>query len=47
MNRFVEIVQSISHALHVTKPVLFELVLFIWAITEMVKFLWQVVLGPG
>jgi hypothetical protein len=47
VNRFTEIIQAISHALHVTKPFLFELVLFVWAAVEMGKFIWAVALGHG
>jgi hypothetical protein len=45
MNRLTEIVRAISNALHVVKPLLFELVLFLWAVVEMAKFIWQVALG--
>ena len=47
MIKLTELVQAISHALHVTKPLLFELVLFIWAVVEMGKFIWSVALGHG
>lgn len=47
MTKFTEIIQSIQHALHVTKPLLFELVLFVWATVEMGKFIWAVALGQG
>ena len=43
--KLTEAVQAISHALHLTKPLLFELVLFIWAAVEMGKFIWTVALG--
>lgn len=45
MHRLTEIVQAIQHALHLTKPLLFELVLFAWAVIEMVKFILTVALG--
>lgn len=45
MHRLTEIVQAISHALHITKPLLFELVLFVWAAIEMGKFIMTVALG--
>jgi hypothetical protein len=45
MHKFTEIIQAISHALHVTKPLLFELVLFLWAVIEMGKFIWSVAFG--
>jgi hypothetical protein len=47
MQRLTEIVQAIQHALHVTKPLLFELVLFTWAAVEMGRFIWTVALGHG
>jgi hypothetical protein len=45
MNRLTEIITAIQHALHLTKPLLFELVLFIWAAVEMGRFIWTVALG--
>jgi hypothetical protein len=45
MNRLSEIVQAIQQALHITKPLLFEMVLFIWAAVEMARFIWTVALG--
>jgi hypothetical protein len=45
MNRFTEVINAISHALHVTKPLLFELVLFLWAAVEMGRFIWTVLFG--
>lgn len=45
--KLTEAVQAISHALHVTKPLLFELVLFIWAVVEMGKFIFAVAFGHG
>lgn len=45
MGKLTEIVAAIQHALHVTKPLLFETVLYIWAVVEMCKFIWQVALG--
>lgn len=45
MQRFSEIVSAVSHALHITKPLLFELVLFIWAAVEMGRFIWGVAFG--
>jgi hypothetical protein len=47
MHKLTEIVQAVSHALHITKPLLFELVLFIWAVVEMGKFIWMIALGHG
>lgn len=47
MKTLTEIVQSIQQALHITKPLLFELVLFAWAVIEMGKFIWAVALGNG
>jgi hypothetical protein len=45
MLKLTELIQTIQHALHITKPLLFELVLFIWAVVEMTKFIWTVALG--
>jgi len=45
MTKLSEIISTIQHALHLTKPLLFELVLFIWAAVEMGKFIWTVALG--
>ncbi len=45
MIKFTEIISAIQHALHITKPLLFEAVLFIWAAVEMGKFIWSVALG--
>ncbi len=45
LTRMTELVAALQHALHITKPLLFELVLFIWAVVEMTKFIWQVALG--
>jgi hypothetical protein len=45
MNRLTEIVRAISSALHTVKPLLFELVLFVWAVVEMARFVWHVALG--
>jgi hypothetical protein len=47
MTRFTEIIQAISHALHITKPLLFELVLFLWAVIEMGKFILNIAVGHG
>lgn len=43
--RLAEIVKTIQQALHLVKPLLFELVLFFWAVIEMGKFIWTVALG--
>jgi hypothetical protein len=45
MHKLTETINAISHALHVTKPLLFEIVLFVWAAVEMGKFIWTVALG--
>lgn len=45
ITKLTEVVGAISHALHVTKPLLVELMLFVWAIIEISKFMWQVALG--
>jgi len=47
MSKFTEVIQAISHCLHVTKPLLFELVLFLWAAVEMAKFIYAVAFGHG
>lgn len=47
MMKLTEVIQAISQALHVTKPLLFELVLFLWAVIEMGKFIWAIALGHG
>jgi hypothetical protein len=45
MIRFHEFIKAFQEALHVTKPLLFELVLFIWAAIEMFKFISSVAFG--
>jgi len=45
MTKFTEIVQAIQHAMHISKPLIFELVLFIWAVIEMGKFILTVAFG--
>ncbi len=45
MTRFTEIITALQQVIHLTKPLLFEAVLFIWAVVEMGKFIWQVALG--
>jgi hypothetical protein len=45
MTKLTEIISAIQQALHVLKPLLFELVLFSWAAIEMAKFIWTVALG--
>jgi len=47
MTKFTEVIQGISHALHITKPLLFELVLFIWAGIEMFKFIYAIAFGEA
>jgi hypothetical protein len=47
MHKLTEMVAAIQHALHITKPLLFELVLFIWAVVEMGRFIFTVALGHG
>jgi len=47
MARFTEIVQMIQHVLHTSKPLIFEAVLFLWAVIEMGKFIWSVAIGHG
>jgi len=45
--KLTETVQAIQHAIHITKPLLFEAVLFIWAVVEMFRFIWTVAFGHG
>jgi len=45
MVRLVEVIKTIQQALHLIKPLLFELVLFLWAVIEMAKFIWTIALG--
>jgi hypothetical protein len=47
MSKFTEIVAAIQHAMHISKPLIFEGVLFLWAVVEMGKFIWSVALGGG
>lgn len=47
LHRLTEIVTGIHHALETIEPLLFKLVLFIWASVEMGKFIWTVALGSG
>ena len=47
MGRLTEAVQAIQTALHLTKPLLFELVLFAWAAIEMARFIFGVIEGRG
>jgi hypothetical protein len=43
--RLTEVTRAIQQALHLTKPLLFEFVLFAWALIEMGKFIWIVAVG--
>lgn len=45
MLRLTEVIKAIQQGLHLVKPLLFELVLFLWAAIEMGKFIWTVALG--
>lgn len=45
MLRLTEFVKIIQQSLHLVKPLLFEVVLFLWAVIEMSKFIWTVALG--
>jgi hypothetical protein len=47
MHKLTEAIQAIQTALHITKPLLFEIVLFTWAAIEMGKFIFTVALGHG
>lgn len=46
-HKLTEIVSAVRHALHITKPLLFELVLSIWAVVETGRFIFTVALGHG
>ena len=45
MLRFAEFVKTVQQVIHLSKPLLFEAVLFLWAAIEMGKFIWQVAIG--
>jgi hypothetical protein len=45
MLRLIELVKCVQQAMHVTKPLLFELVLFVWAVVELVRFMISVAFG--
>lgn len=45
--KLTEFVAGLQQAIHITKPLLFELVLFVWAVVEMGKFIWAVAFGQG
>ena len=45
--KLTETVAAIQHAIHITKPLLFEAVLFIWAVVEMFRFIWTVAFEHG
>ena len=47
MNRLTDIAAAISHALHVVKPLVIELMIFAWAMVEIGKFMMSVVWGHG
>jgi len=47
MAKFTEVVQAIQHVMHVSKPLVFEAVLFIWALVEMGRFIMNVVTGEA
>ena len=47
MAKLTELVQAIQAALHLTKPLLFEIVLFAWAAIEMCRFMFGVIEGKG
>jgi len=47
MHRLTEVINNIQHALHLVKPLLFELVLFTWAVVEMGKFILAVAFDGG
>ena len=45
--RITEIVQTVSHVLHAVKPLVFEVLMFTWAMVEIGKFALAVVFGHG
>ena len=47
LTKLTETITAIQHAIHITKPLIFEMVLFLWASFEMVKFLWQQIGGES
>ena len=47
MIKLKEIIYAIQHTIHLVKPLLFELVLFTWAVVEMVRFIFAVAIGHG
>jgi len=47
LNKLSEIIAAVSHLLHIIKPVVFELVLFAWAMVELFRFMLAVVMGHG
>jgi len=45
LKAFTELLTAIQHALHPLKMLIFELMLFGWALVEISKFFWGVVMG--
>ena len=45
MTKLTEIIAAIQQTLHLVKPLLFESVLFVWAVVEMGRFIWSVAFG--
>ena len=45
ITRLTCVVEAIQHAIHIIKPLLFEMVLFLWAAYEMGRFIFSVVTG--
>ena len=43
MHKIIEAIRAMQELLHVTKPLMFDAVLFLWAAVEMGKFIWEVV----
>jgi hypothetical protein len=43
--KLIDYIRTIQAVLEHTKPLLFEIVLFLWAAIEMAKFIWTVALG--
>ena len=45
MNRLTDIVIAVSRVIHLVKPLVLEAVLFAWAMAELGRFAWSVIMG--
>ncbi len=43
--KITENIQAISHLMHVSKPVIVELALFVWGLSELLKWLYAMLIG--